>query len=553
VELGVFEQIALVLLVCVAAGALAMLLRQPLIVGLLAAGIAVGPAFLGIVGPTDEIELLATVGTSLLLFVVGLKLDVRVLWRMGTVGVATGLGQIGFTAGLGYLIASGLGLEPLDAVYVAMALTFSSTIIVVKLLGDKRELNTTHGRVALAILVVQDLVVVVAMLVITAAGDVGTLGDPGTASRIGGVMLRALVLLTLAVLVGRFVAPRLRSVFENHAELLVLTVVTWAVLMASLSFQFGFSSEVGAFLAGVALASTTYRDAVAGRLGTLRDFVLVFFFIELGTRVELAALADQMILVIVLSLFVLLGNPLVVIAIMGALGYRRKVSFKSGLTVAQISEFSLILVALGVQQGHIGGEILGMVTVIGVITIAASTGLLHNADRLYPRLARPLRAFERTMPRVVIDPRPASDRPEYIVIGVGRLGSQVLEGLLERGDRALGVDFDPRGVKRARWTLPVVYGDAGDGELPTALPLDDVRWVIITVQDLPTDLRLIAALRTHGFTGSIAVAADDPDACQQLQAAGAEVTLRPFQLAADPLIDAVLGHVDPPSDRLPDG
>jgi Kef-type K+ transport system membrane component KefB len=549
VELGVFEQIALVLTVCVAAGVLAMLLRQPLIVGLLAAGIAVGPALLGIVEPSVEIELLATVGTSLLLFVVGLKLDVRVLERMGTVGVAAGLGQVVFTAGIGYAIARGLGLAPMDAMYVAMALTFSSTIIIVKLLSDKRELNTLHGRVALAILVVQDLVVVVAMLVITAAGEVGALGDPGMMDRIGGVLLRAALLLGLVVAMGRIVAPRLRSVFEHHAELLVLTVVTWAVLLASFSAQLGFSSEVGAFLAGVSLASTNYRDAVASRLGTLRDFVLVFFFIELGTRVELTAIGDQLGPIILLSLFVLVGNPVVVMSIMGGLGYRRRVSFKSGLTVAQISEFSLILVALGVQQGHIGSEILGMVTVIGVITIAASTELIHNADRLYPWLAGSLAIFERSLPGTLIDPREAAERPEYVVVGVGRLGSQVLEDLLARGDRALGVDFDPRGVKRARWKLPVVYGDAAATDLPERLPLDETRWIIMTVRHLPTDLRLISSLREYGYTGSIAVAADDPEDCRQLQAAGAEVTLRPLHLSAAPLIDAVLGHDAPPGER----
>lgn len=544
-DLGVFEQIAVVLAVCVAFAGIATVLRQPIVVGLIIAGVAVGPSFLGIVGASSEIDLLATVGTSLLLFVVGLKLDVRILRRLGTVAVAAGLGQIGFTAVLGYGFALLLGFSTVDALYVSIALTFSSTVIVVKLLTDKRELQSLHGRIALAILVVQDLVVIVVMLAITAVGDIGSLQDPGLAGRVGGVLLRAVLLVGLVGVMGRVVAPRLTGVFERQGELLVLAVVTWAVLLAALSLQLGFSAEVGAFLAGIALASTRYRDAVASRLATLRDFVLVFFFVQLGTRVDPGTVTEQWVPIVALSLFVLIGNPIIVMTIMGSLGYRRRAAFKTGLYIAQISEFSLILVALGVAQGHIGPDLLGVVTVIGAVTIAISTELIHNADPLQRRLDRVLRVFERGRPTQRTEPRAAEDRPEYVIIGVGRLGTAVLDDLRERGDRVLGVDFDPRGIKRARWDLPVVYGDADDPDLPTRLPLHETRWIIITVRDLPIALHLIRTLREYGYERGIAVAANHPDQCTELHEAGADVTLRPLHLAAGPVLDAILGEEDP--------
>jgi voltage-gated potassium channel Kch len=317
-------------------------------------------------------------------------------------------------------------------------------------------------------------------------------------------------------------------------------MVTWAVLLAALSMQLGFSAEVGAFLAGVALASTRYRDAVASRLGTLRDFVLVFFFVQLGTRVDPGTVTEQWVPIVVLSLFVLIGNPVIVMTVMGSLGYRRRVAFKTGLYIAQISEFSLILVALGVAQGHIGADLLGVVTVIGVSTIAVSTVLVHNTDTLFRRLDRPLTMFERRRPTYLVEPRAAEDRPAYVVIGVGRLGTAVLDDLLGRGDRVLGVDFDPRGIKRSRWELPVVYGDADDPDLPTRLPLEATRWVIITVRNVPTGVHLIRALRAHGYEHGIAAAADQPNHCETLRDAGANVTLRPLHLAAGPVVDAVL-------------
>ena len=536
---GAFEQVAAVLAVCVVAGLLATLLRQPLLVGLLAAGIAVGPEVLGLVDATAEIELLAKIGISLLLFVVGLKLDVRLVRKLGPIALATGLGQVAFTSIVGFSIAVALGFEIVAALYIAVALTFSSTIIIVKLLTDKRELNDLHGRIALGFLIVQDIVVVLAMIVITAVGAGGDTG--GLAQQIVGVSLRGLSLLAVVALFGRFVAPRLIPVLARQAELLALAAVSWAVLLAAISIVLGFSAEVGAFLAGVSLASTPYREAISGRLSTLRDFLLVFFFIELGTQFELNAATDQLGDAVVFSIFVLVGNPIIVMIIMGLMGYRRKVSFKAGLTVAQISEFSLILVALGVSQGHVGNDVIGLVTAVGLITITASTYLISGSDALFSRLDRWLKVFERAQPSARLDLDHGRPEPEYVVIGLGRFGSTVVQDLMAGGDEVLGVDFDPRS-SHGDGSVPVIYGDADDPDLPEQLPLRRTRWVISTVRDLDTNLQLLSAFRRHGYDGAIAVAADDTDACQRLERAGATVTIRPLQVASRPLMDTIHAH-----------
>jgi Kef-type K+ transport system membrane component KefB len=537
VDLGVFESVAAVLAVCVAAGALAVLLRQPLIVGLIAAGIAVGPQVLGLVEHSTEIELLATIGISLLLFVVGLKLDVRLVSKLGPVALATGLGQVAFTSIFGFGIAIGLGFDVVPAVYIAVALTFSSTIIIVKLLTDKRELEDLHGRIALGFLIVQDIVVVLAMIAITAVGE--QTGEGELLAEFGGVALRGVALLIVVGLIGRYVAPRVTHLLARQAELLVLAAVTWAVALAAITIWLGFSEEVGAFLAGMSLASTPYREALSGRLSTLRDFLLVFFFIELGTTFDLAAAADQLGAAVVFSLFVLIGNPIIVLVIMGVMGYRKRVSFKAGLTVAQISEFSLILVALGAAQGHIGGDVVGLVTAVGLITIAASTYLIYGSDAVYDRLEPLLRIFERRRPQASLDLDEERVEPEYVVIGLGRFGETVVAELLERGDDVLGVDFDPRSVQDERWDLPVVYGDAEDPDLPEQLPLSRTRWIISTLRDLDTNLHVIAGLRAHGYSGRLAVSAHTADAARTLEEAGADVTIRPLHVAARPLMELI--------------
>lgn len=537
-EIGIFEQIAGVLFVCMIAGGAALVLRQPLVVGLIAAGIAVGPELLGLVDETAEIELLAKLGIALLLFIVGLKLDVRLIGRLGPVALATGLGQVLFTSVVGFFIAVALGFDTVPALYIAVALTFSSTIIIVKLLTDKREIDDLHGRIAIGFLIVQDIVVVLAMIVITASGD----GDASIGARAIDVALKGTLLVGLVILFGRYVADRMVALLARQAELLILGAVTWAVALASVSILLGFSEEVGAFLAGLSLASTPYREAISGRLSTLRDFMLVFFFIELGTRFDLSAALDQIGAAVLFSLFVLIGNPIIVMIIMGFLGYRKKVSFKAGLTVAQISEFSLILVALGASQGQIGSDVVGLVTAVGLITIAASTYLIYGSDAIYDRIEPALRIFERRTD--VIDPNFDDDHhdPDYVIIGLGRFGSTLIAELLERGVDVLGVDFDPRSVQSDAFDIPVLYGDAEDPSLAEQLPLTNASWVVSTVRSLDANLSLISGLRRSGFAGRIAVASEDAAHCAQYREAGADVTVQPLHIAAVPLLERILEH-----------
>jgi Kef-type K+ transport system membrane component KefB len=539
---GVFDQMAAVLVVTVAVALLASLLRQPLIVGLIAAGIAVGPNALGLVEGTAEVELLGQIGISLLLFVVGLKLDVTVIRTLGPVALATGLGQVVFTSAIGFGIAVALGFTVVQSVYIAVALTFSSTIIIVKLLTDKRELDQLHGRIAVGFLIVQDIVVVLAMITITAIGGAG---DGGLAREFGGVVVRGLLLLAAVVAIGRWIAPRLTHFMARQRELLVLAGITYAVGLAAVTEMLGFSVEVGAFLAGMSLAATPYREALSGRLSSIRDFLLVFFFISLGTHFELVAAAEQLPAAVLLSAFVLVGNPIIVMIIMGVLGYRKKVSFKAGLTVAQISEFSLILVALGLAQGHVGEDVLGLVTAVGLITIAASTYLIHNSDALYLRLEPLLRPFERRQPTASIDLGGSPLAPEFVVLGLGRFGRTVLQELHARGDDVIGVDWDPRiqqGEGDGDSAVPLLYGDVEDPDLPAQLPLQRTAWVISTLRGRDVNLALLSSLRDHGYRGGIVVAADDEETEQELLRAGADIAIRPLHEAAGPLMEKLHQH-----------
>lgn len=535
----VFQQVAALLAICAVVGVVARMLRQPLLVGFIAAGILVGPTGFALVEESAEIELLATIGIALLLFVVGLKLDLRLVRVVGTVAVVAGLVQMAFSTGLGFLIARMLGMDPVTALYVAVALSFSSTVIIVKLLSDRDEIEDLHGRIAIGLLIVQDIVVVLAMIVLS-----GFVGDTnvGLARQILEVLARGVGFVGGILVLARWVLPPLLHYLARSSELLVLFAIAWAVLLASLGEILGFSEEVGAFLAGVSLASTPYRDALGARLVALRDFLLLFFFITLGIQFDYTQAGGQLLAVGALSALVLLGKPLLVMVVMGLMRYRTRVSFRTGLTLAQISEFSLILVALGFSLGHVDQETVGLVTAVGIVTITLSTYLISGSAWLHARLAPWLRAFEYSKPRDLrLDPGGNRPPPDVAVVGLGRYGSNLVSALQAAGQTPIGVDFDPRALRH--WQergLHAVYGDVQDPEITALLPLDRVRWVISSVRDLDTNLSLVQTLRHLDYDGRVAVTALAEDDARRLEDAGADMVLRPFADAAHDAVASLL-------------
>ena len=529
---SVFQEIAALLLFAAAVGALALWLRQPLIVGYILVGILAGPSVLGRVMAQDQVDLLAKMGIAVLLFVVGLKLDLHLIRTLGSVALATGLGQVLFTSVIGYLLAVALGLEPVAALYISVALTFSSTIIIVKLLSDKREIDTLHGRIAVGFLIVQDIVVVLVMIGLSALGVASASDQVGRTLLL--LVLKGAGLLGGVALLMRYVLPGLLHHLARSLELVVLFAIAWAIFLAILGDTLGFSKEVGAFLAGISLASTRYREAIGTRLISLRDFLLLFFFIALGAQLDLAHLGTQLGPSIILSLFVLIGNPLIVMSIMGFMGYRKRTGFLAGLTVAQISEFSLILGALGVSLGHIGKEALGMITLVGLITICLSTYLILYSAPLYRRLAPWLGIFERPFPyREKGQDEGQGPSVDVILFGLGRYGNQMARDLMQRKLNVLGVDFDRQVV--ATWQkegLAARYGDAEDPEFPATLPLNQAQWVVSTIPQLDVNLSLLDALRNSGFSARMAFTAHSRRDAEILQESGADLILTPFAHAA---------------------
>ncbi len=538
-----FYEFAIILFFAAVLGGIGQLLRQPLIVMFIVLGIVVGPAVLDIVKSKDNIHLLAEIGIAILLFIVGLKLDFRIIKSVGKIALLTGLGQVLFTSLVGYFIGLGLGFSTLHSFYIAVALTFSSTIIIVKLLSDKKEIDSLHGQIAIGFLIVQDIVVILVMIVLSSL-------QQGADTSVGETVVRTLlaggVLLGATLAMMRWIIPSLSTFLAKSQEMLTLFAIAWSVTLASVGELIGFSGEVGAFLAGVSLASSQFRETISSRLVSLRDFLLLFFFVHLGSSLDLTVIGTQVSAALVFSVFVLVGNPIIVLVIMGAMGYRKRTSFLAGLTVAQISEFSLIFAGLGLAVGHINEEIVGLITLVGLITIGLSTYLILYAHPVYEWLAPALRIFERRNPFRETEHTSAKVQHfDLIIFGLGRFGQKLAEMLDQHSDiQYLGIDFDPQVVKA--WQAQgknVIYGDMEDPDIFDQFPYHNAKCIISTVPERTPSLHLVKTVKRSGYSGLIFLTARREEDLALLSDCGADEVLFPQQMAATNFYNSFLAHL----------
>ncbi|MCC6564065.1 cation:proton antiporter [Candidatus Uhrbacteria bacterium] len=523
--MDIFIELSAVLAVATVIAIVMQKLRLPLLLGHILTGMLAGPLLFNVFAHPDDLAVFSKLGITALLFIVGLSLNPAAVRDVGKVSVLVGVGQIVFTSLIGFLIALGFGYSWLPALYIAVALTFSSTIIVLKILQDKRDLGKLYGRLAIGILLVQDLVATITLVLVSSSGQ-------------GLNPLHFLeILIKLCALgaglwfVARFILPRLTPIFAKSQEFLLLFSVAWGMGIASLFAYLGFSIEVGALAAGVALATSPYHHEITAKMKLLRDFFLVMFFVILGAELSFGNVGSLGMPILIFSLFVLVGNPIIIMAILGALGYRRKTSFFTGIALAQISEFSLVLILLAHSFGHVSSEVVTLVTVVGLITFTGSSLLMNVSEPLFKLLKRPLGLFERATTRG--EKRVKRD-PEAILFGFHRLGHDFLELFERRGRPFIVVDFDPNVIKslQSRY-VPCMYGDAADNELMDEFDLTKTNLMVSTIPDLETNLFLLAKLRKKNKQAVFMSAAQSAEEAMVLYADGADYVILPHYLGGN--------------------
>jgi Kef-type K+ transport system membrane component KefB len=525
---------------------LARLLRQPLIIAYLAAGLLVGPVGFGWIQDRDTISTLAELGLIFLLFMIGLEIDLKKILGAGREIIVTSFVQVlgGFVLGLAFFKlvgpARGLGL---DALYLAVCASLSSTVIIVKILYDKRELDTLPGRLTLGVLVLQDLFAILFLALQP------TLAEPAVGT-MALSLVKVVVLVATAMMAGRYALPPLFRAVARLPELVLVGALAWCFLVCTLAHALDLSREMGALIAGVVLSTFPYALDVTAKVTTLRDFFLTLFFVALGMSIPRPDL-HVLLWAGAFSAFLVasrLGTVFVPLHLMG-LGHRA--SLLPAINLCQVSEFSLVIIALGVKATHVSPLTEGVVAyAFAFLAIGSSYAIVRNED-----LLRRLSPWLRTLGLRDLDEgaTPPTEEPGHRARPIQILGffwtaSSLLEELGRRAPELLKevsvVDFNPHvNDELRRRGIPVTYGDISQRDTLAHAGVAQARVILCTVPNAllkgTNNLRLVQQLRELNPTARIIAHAELFHEIPKLYAAGADFVSVPRLIEAQELCAVV--------------
>ena len=532
----IFIQLALVLVVAFVFSYISKAFKQPLIIGYIVAGIVLSPFIIKLGASTDIIKTLSEFGVAFLLFIVGLHMNVKSIKEVGLNSLLIGLGQMILTFALGFAVSFwAIHLDATSSVYIAIAVSFSSTIIAMKLISDKGQIDSLYGKLSIGVLIVQDIAAMAVLMVISSTSSGRTIGSFALTSVLGGLSL-----VVILFLFGFTILPKITKNIARSQELLFLFSITWAFGIAALFGVIGFSVEIGALIAGVLLSVSPYGTEIGSKVRPLRDFFLVLFFIILGLNIQISNFSSILFPSLILSVVVLLFKPLVLMTLSALFGYTKRNNFLMGVTLGQVSEFSLVVLALGLSLGQVSQAIVSIITLTAIITITISSYLTIYSGPIYNALSGILSIFEK---KKIKKERKLDKDYNVLLFGYNRTGFGILKALKEINAKSLVVDFNPDTIsKLQKFRIPSVYGDAYDSEFLADLPLDKVRLVISTIPEVETNMLLIENVRFVNPKAIIIMRAHTIDQALEMYKKGANYVLIPHFLGGDYIANMIRDH-----------
>ncbi len=519
--MDLFVGVSLTIVIAAVIASILQKLKQPLIIGHIITGLIVGPYLFANVQFKEIIDSLSQFGIALLLFIIGLNLSLKVIKEVGKVALTAGLGQIILTSITGYLLARLLGFDATTSSYLGLALTFSSTIIIMKLLSDKKDLSKFYSKISIGLLLVQDLFVSVLLIGISAFKG-------GSASWVSIVftLFKGIVIFDLVALFTIYVLPRLSASFAKSQEFLFLFSIAWGLGLATLFHYLGFSMEIGALVAGVTLSTSPYHFEISSKLRPLRDFFIILFFVLLGSRITLDGISTFIRPALILSAFVIIIKPIIVSLLTAGAGFKKKINFEVGVNFSQVSEFSLVLIMAGVTAGQISGDVVSLITLVSLITIALSSYLVLFNRKIYPFFQNFV--YERKNTKLG---KATAENYDVILLGCNRVGYDFFETFKDLGNEFLVIDYDPEVIKRlTELGINCRYGDADDNEFLDELNLPKAKMVISSIPDFETNQFIVAKIRETSKDTVIMMISHEVDEAIDLYDAGATYVITPHFL-----------------------
>ncbi|MBR9692557.1 hypothetical protein GOV07_01355 [Candidatus Woesearchaeota archaeon] len=524
---NILVDIGIIIIVATIGGYIAKMLKQPLIPVYILMGVLLGP-ILGLITEPENVLLLSEIGVAFLLFIVGLELDLRKLKDVGDVATIGGALQAFAMFGIGFVVARLLGFATLTSIYLGIVVSFSSTMVIIKMLSDKNELDTLHGRIVIGVLLLQDILAILALSMLHSA-------DGGGISTILLNLLIGSVIIVLSFLVGKFLFPPIFRSAAKSLELLFLLSVSTCFFFALLFTLFGFSIAVGAFIAGVILGNLPYNIEIISRVKPLRDFFTVLFFASIGLQFTITGLSSSLWAILAFLGLTLFVSPILTMIVVGLFGYKRRASFLTGLNLSQISEFALIIALAGLSAGHISSEVFSLILALTIISIAASAYFIKYEDKIYAIIGPLLGPLERlSKVNRELENMSEESRHDVVLIGYDRTGYSIFRSLRRLKKDFVVVDFDPDVIRHLLdRNVPCIYGDIGDPEVMEKLRLHQVNMVISTVPNHHQTLALLNMLKKEHSHARVIVTSYQADEALDLYDAGADYVIIPHFLGGE--------------------
>ncbi len=527
---SIFFELTIILILAGGIATIISFFKQPPLVAYILTGLIVGPFGYYHLHNTEVLHGLGQIGIALLLFMVGLELDTSQLKKLGFGAIMAGVGQIVLTFMGALVLINFMGFAGTGAWLIAIAISFSSTVITVKLLNEKKDIHSLYGKLSLSILLIQDFAAI-AILVFMAGNNSGamTSGMPGWQTMIFTIA-KAVLLIWLINWHSKYLFPKILKIIGKSDELLLVFSLAWALGLAvfvSLPF-IGFSLEIGGFLAGLALAHSAVHYEISARIKTLRDFFIILFFIILGANFVVGDVGAILIPSFVLALFVITIKPLLTFILLGAAGYKPRTAFMVGTSLSNISEFSLIVGALGLSQGRFDETAVAILTLTAIISIALSSYMMTFTDALYNSLGFIARWFDFHHGRAERGFDGKHMKQHVIIVGAHRLGRHVVETLSQAGLPFVVVDQNPEVTEHYNEQgVPAICGDINDDHIQELAGIAKARLIISTIPPIKENLAFVHTMKLNNYKARLIVVAQDEEEALMLYEQGIDYALLP--------------------------
>lgn len=510
------------------------LLKQPTILGYIVAGLLIGPVF-GIVKDMAVIASFSEIGIALLLFIIGIELDLKRVKQLGLSPILVGFFQVITTTVISYFLATAIGFSPLQAIYVGLIVAFSSTMVVVKLLSDKNELDSLHGELVLGILIVQDLLAVFAMVMLATVSSF-------TPAALALVFGKGIVLI-LSAIAAAYVLNKVMKYAVTSKELLFIFALSVCMLFAAWAAFLNYSLAIGAFIAGIILGNTQYNYEVAGKVKPLRDFFLTLFFVSLGMQLTFSNSQGLLVKTAAAALMVVVLKPIITFAMAKAFRFGNRTAVLSSLQLGQVSEFSIIIVASGISLGHISNQFFSITALLTMATFALTAYVIKFDNAIYGAISPFVQALERLSSKEKrLSSIAAKPKGHIIVFGVYKMGARVITLLRKKKQKLVVVDYNPEKIRGLmNEGVSCVCSDMGNWDIDKMLEYRAAKAIISTVRDKDNNLALIGRIRASGSKAPIIAAAYSEEEALELYQKGADYVVLPDQMAGEHIIASIIG------------